>query len=60
VYEPGLKERLLQYASMLLTMARHGIDPQIVSWNKVIFLHGEPGERHCTRRKYPLTAQLHE
>ena len=35
IYEQGLKERLLQYASALLTMSQFGIDSRIISFNKV-------------------------
>lgn len=35
VYEAGLKEKILQYSSTLLTMGRFGINSSIISFNKV-------------------------
>lgn len=34
VYEPGLKGRLLQYTTTLLTLSKLNIDPRVISFNK--------------------------
>ncbi|XP_043704626.1 pachytene checkpoint protein 2 homolog isoform X2 [Telopea speciosissima] len=43
IYEVGLKQRLLRYAASALLFTEKGVDPFLVSWNRVILLHGPPG-----------------
>ncbi|XP_056175220.1 pachytene checkpoint protein 2 homolog isoform X1 [Syzygium oleosum] len=43
IYEPGLKQRLLRYAQSALLFTEKGVDPFLVSWNRIILLHGPPG-----------------
>nr|KAJ0210195.1 hypothetical protein LSAT_V11C400187870 [Lactuca sativa] len=43
VYESGLKQRLLKYAASALLFTEKGVDPLLVSWNRIILLHGPPG-----------------
>ncbi|KAF8408321.1 hypothetical protein HHK36_007470 [Tetracentron sinense] len=43
IYEPGLKQRLLRYAASALLFTEKGVDPFLVSWNRIILLHGPPG-----------------
>ncbi|KAG0489299.1 hypothetical protein HPP92_008110 [Vanilla planifolia] len=43
IYETGLKQRLLRYASSALLFTEKGVDPCLVSWNRIILLHGPPG-----------------
>ncbi|KAL4634158.1 hypothetical protein ACB092_04G178500 [Castanea dentata] len=43
IYESGLKQRLLRYAASALLFTERGIDPFLVSWNRIILLHGPPG-----------------
>ncbi|KAI4342521.1 hypothetical protein MLD38_027142 [Melastoma candidum] len=43
IYEPGLKKRLLRYAQSALLFTEKGVDPFLVSWNRIILLHGPPG-----------------
>ncbi|PKA57796.1 Pachytene checkpoint protein 2 like [Apostasia shenzhenica] len=43
IYEIGLKQRLLRYAASALLFTEKGVDPCLVSWNRVILLHGPPG-----------------
>ncbi|KAM6570118.1 hypothetical protein CsatB_018103 [Cannabis sativa] len=43
IYEPGLKKRLLRYAASALLFTEKGVDPFLVSWNRVVLLHGPPG-----------------
>ncbi|KAL5718094.1 hypothetical protein ACHQM5_011033 [Ranunculus cassubicifolius] len=43
IYEPGLKQRLLRYAASALLFTEKGVDPFLVTWNRIILLHGPPG-----------------
>ncbi|KAJ8440339.1 hypothetical protein Cgig2_012775 [Carnegiea gigantea] len=43
IYESGLKQRLLRYAASALLFSEKGVDPLLVSWNRIILLHGPPG-----------------
>ncbi|GKA02140.1 pachytene checkpoint protein 2 [Tanacetum coccineum] len=43
IYESGLKQRLLKYAASALLFTEKGVDPLLVSWNRIILLHGPPG-----------------
>ncbi|KAL9243106.1 hypothetical protein vseg_017034 [Gypsophila vaccaria] len=43
IYESGLKERLLRYAASALLFSEKGVNPFLVSWNRIILLHGPPG-----------------
>ncbi|XP_007036391.2 PREDICTED: pachytene checkpoint protein 2 homolog isoform X1 [Theobroma cacao] len=43
IYESGLKQRLLRYAASALLFTEKGVDPFLVSWNRIILLHGPPG-----------------
>ncbi|KAM0940849.1 putative ClpA/B family, AAA+ ATPase domain, ATPase, AAA-type, core [Dioscorea sansibarensis] len=43
IYETGLKQRLLRYAASALLFTERGVDPCLVSWNRIILLHGPPG-----------------
>ncbi|KAK9278699.1 hypothetical protein L1049_028274 [Liquidambar formosana] len=43
IYESGLKQRLLRYAATALLFTDKGVDPFLVSWNRIILLHGPPG-----------------
>ncbi|XP_010521495.1 PREDICTED: pachytene checkpoint protein 2 homolog [Tarenaya hassleriana] len=43
IYESGLKQRLLRYAASALLFTQKGVDPNLVSWNRIILLHGPPG-----------------
>ncbi|GMH35950.1 hypothetical protein BSKO_03818 [Bryopsis sp. KO-2023] len=42
-YDTSIKQRLLHYAHTALLFADHRVDPQLISWNRVILLHGPPG-----------------
>jgi DNA polymerase III delta prime subunit len=42
-YESGVQQRLLRYAASALLFAEHGVSPRLVSWNRVVLLHGPPG-----------------
>ncbi|XP_021762834.1 pachytene checkpoint protein 2 homolog [Chenopodium quinoa] len=43
IFESGLKERLLRYAASALLFSEKGVNPFLVSWNRIILLHGPPG-----------------
>ncbi|KAJ6869078.1 pachytene checkpoint protein 2 [Populus alba x Populus x berolinensis] len=43
IYESGLKQRLLRYAASALVFTEKGVNPFLVSWNRLILLHGPPG-----------------
>ncbi|XP_047064101.1 pachytene checkpoint protein 2 homolog [Lolium rigidum] len=43
LYEVGLKQRLLRYAASALLFTERGVDPCLVSWNRIVLLHGPPG-----------------
>ncbi|KAJ6970612.1 pachytene checkpoint protein 2 [Populus alba x Populus x berolinensis] len=43
IYESGLKQRLLRYAASALLFTEKGVNPFLVSWNRLILLHGPPG-----------------
>ncbi|XP_047332454.1 pachytene checkpoint protein 2 homolog [Impatiens glandulifera] len=43
IYESGLKPRLLRYAASALLFTERGVDPFLVSWNRIVLLHGPPG-----------------
>ncbi|KAJ4712425.1 pachytene checkpoint protein 2-like [Melia azedarach] len=43
IYESGLKQKLLRYAASALLFTEKGVNPFLVSWNRIILLHGPPG-----------------
>ncbi|KAK9926803.1 hypothetical protein M0R45_024014 [Rubus argutus] len=43
IYESGLKQRLLRYAASALHFTEKGVNPFLVSWNRIVLLHGPPG-----------------
>ncbi|XP_031278743.1 pachytene checkpoint protein 2 homolog [Pistacia vera] len=43
IYESGLKQRLLRYAATALLFTEKGVDPFLVTWNRIVLLHGPPG-----------------
>ncbi|KAF3338017.1 pachytene checkpoint protein 2 [Carex littledalei] len=43
IYESGLKQRLLRYAASALLFTERGVNTCLVSWNRIILLHGPPG-----------------
>jgi len=42
-YEHEIKRRLLHFATSALLFSDHGVDPQLITWNRVVLLHGPPG-----------------
>ncbi|XP_071528163.1 pachytene checkpoint protein 2 homolog isoform X2 [Panulirus ornatus] len=43
IYDTPIKEQLLKFVSTTLLFSDKGINKNIISWNKVILLHGPPG-----------------
>jgi hypothetical protein len=43
IYEEGLKEDLLDFAQTMLLFSKKGINQNVISCNRLMLLHGEPG-----------------
>ncbi|XP_013381834.1 pachytene checkpoint protein 2 homolog [Lingula anatina] len=43
VFDSDIKNQLLQYASTTLLFSDRKVDSNIISWNRVVLLHGPPG-----------------
>ncbi|GFO34031.1 pachytene checkpoint 2-like protein [Plakobranchus ocellatus] len=43
VYDEAIKNRLLNYATTTLLFSDKAVDCNIISWNRVVLLHGPPG-----------------
>ncbi|ORX34793.1 P-loop containing nucleoside triphosphate hydrolase protein [Kockovaella imperatae] len=43
IYSDDLKERLLRYIFATMRFADAGIDSNVISWNRMVLLHGPPG-----------------
>eukprot|EP01051_Picozoa_sp_SAG22_P006574 SAG22_NODE_435_length_10524_cov_8.503789_2_plen_409_part_00 len=43
VYDTDLKRQMLQYASTAMLFADSGVDSNLISFNRIILLHGPPG-----------------
>ncbi|XP_015909382.1 pachytene checkpoint protein 2 homolog [Parasteatoda tepidariorum] len=43
IYESEVKDGLLNYVSTALRFSEKSVNPNIVSWNRMILLHGPPG-----------------
>ncbi|CAN0350920.1 unnamed protein product [Ectocarpus sp. 6 AP-2014] len=43
VLERGVKNHLLEYATSALLFTDKGVSKNVISWNKVVLLHGPPG-----------------
>ena len=43
VFDSYIKSHLLHYATTTLLFSDHNVDPNIISWNRVVLLHG----RNC-------------
>jgi Cdc6-like AAA superfamily ATPase len=42
-YETEIKQRLLRYATSALLFSESRVNPRLISWNRVVLLHGPPG-----------------
>uniref|UniRef100_A0AAQ4PJP6 Pachytene checkpoint protein 2 homolog n=1 Tax=Gasterosteus aculeatus aculeatus TaxID=481459 RepID=A0AAQ4PJP6_GASAC len=43
VYESGVKTQLLNYISTTIYFSDKNVDSNLISWNRVVLLHGPPG-----------------
>mmetsp|Transcript_41067 Transcript_41067/g.95960 ORF Transcript_41067/g.95960 Transcript_41067/m.95960 type:complete len:322 (-) Transcript_41067:83-1048(-) len=43
IYDTNVKKDLLEYASAAMLFSERGVDPTLISWNRVVLLHGPPG-----------------
>lgn len=43
VYESGVKTQLLDYVSTTIYFSDKNLDSNLISWNRVVLLHGPPG-----------------
>ena len=48
IFGCGIKNRLLEYISTALLFSDQCVDPNIISWNKIVLLHGPPGTGKTT------------
>ncbi|OXU26680.1 hypothetical protein TSAR_012578, partial [Trichomalopsis sarcophagae] len=42
-YNPKIKENLLNFVETAMIYAERKVNPHVISWNKVVLLHGPPG-----------------
>uniref|UniRef100_A0A2P2IE83 Pachytene checkpoint protein 2 homolog n=1 Tax=Hirondellea gigas TaxID=1518452 RepID=A0A2P2IE83_9CRUS len=43
IYDTDIKDQLLRFVSTALLFSDRGVDKNIISWNRVVLLHGPPG-----------------
>ncbi|RVE62606.1 hypothetical protein OJAV_G00158710 [Oryzias javanicus] len=43
VYETGVKSKLLDYVTTTIYFSDKNVDSNLISWNRVVLLHGPPG-----------------
>uniref|UniRef100_A0A8C4F4U9 Pachytene checkpoint protein 2 homolog n=1 Tax=Dicentrarchus labrax TaxID=13489 RepID=A0A8C4F4U9_DICLA len=43
VYERGVKSQLLDYVTTTIHFSEKNVDSNLISWNRVVLLHGPPG-----------------
>ncbi|KAH7438137.1 hypothetical protein KP509_04G002400 [Ceratopteris richardii] len=43
IFDTTLKRRLIRYAEVALLFSETAVNPNMISWNRVILLHGPPG-----------------
>ena len=53
IIEDAIKKQLLGYCSTSIRFADAGVDPSIISWNRMALLHGPPGLNTALARQLP-------
>ncbi|EGD80715.1 thyroid receptor-interacting protein 13 [Salpingoeca rosetta] len=48
IYDTDVKQNLLSFATTTLLFSDHNVNPDIISWNRVVLLHGPPGTGKTT------------
>lgn len=43
IYEEGLKTKLLNYIYSSIVFAEYDVNPNLISWHRLVLLHGPPG-----------------
>ena len=43
IFDVGVKESLLSYVEVTMLLSERGVDPNLVTWNRVVLFHGPPG-----------------
>ncbi|KAL1528524.1 hypothetical protein AB1Y20_009867 [Prymnesium parvum] len=43
IYDEDVKPKLLRYVSAAMRFSELGVDSRVISWNRVVLLHGPPG-----------------
>ena len=43
IYDVGIKEKLLRYVNTAMFLSDKDVDTNLISWNRVVLLHGPPG-----------------
>jgi hypothetical protein len=52
ICDEAIKHYLLGYASSAMIFTSASVDPDIISWNRMILLHGPPGTGYCIECRY--------
>ena len=43
IYGTGVKDKLLRYVFTAMRLSDRNVDPNLISWNRMVLLHGPPG-----------------